>query len=257
VLPDAVDVALAGSAGDAEKIPLTDFCNRPTARAPTEPLDSLALTRLATSSAKVEGSVDAVPPASAVRSTLFRHGAAKADSARGRGAPDRTGPTLRGRVSASRRARRSTSDAPCRRLVRPARVSSFQTARTASTTSPSRDAAFTTQSAFHQQVPPRGLLAQDTEEPATVLEALPPATRLPAIPLGLLLNIRRFPACAAPLHLFAKKLHSLRPEACAPDGRQIGLTACQLLQSLRFLSTTVDMTPTPQALPEVTPLHRF
>jgi hypothetical protein len=106
-------------------------------------------------------------------------------------------------------------------------------------------------------VPPRGLLAQDTEEPATVLEALPPATRLPAIPLGLLLNIRRFPAYAAPLRLFAKRLHSLRPEACAPDGRQIGLTACQLLQSLRFLSTTVDMTTTPQALPEVTPLHCF
>lgn len=81
MLPDAVDIALAGSAGDAEKMPLTDFCNRPTARAPTEPLDSLALTRLATSSAKVEGSVDAVPPASAVRSTLSRHRAAKADSA--------------------------------------------------------------------------------------------------------------------------------------------------------------------------------
>lgn len=71
MLPDAVDVALAGSAGDAEKMPLTNFCNRPTARAPTEPLDSLAFTRLATSSATVEGSVDAVPPASAVRSTLF------------------------------------------------------------------------------------------------------------------------------------------------------------------------------------------
>lgn len=71
MLPDAVDIALAGSAGDAEKMPLTDFCNRPTARAPTEPLDSLALTRLATSSATVEGSVDAVPPASAVRSTFF------------------------------------------------------------------------------------------------------------------------------------------------------------------------------------------
>lgn len=74
VLPDAVDVALAGSAGDAEKMPLTDFCNRPTARAPTEPLDSLALTRLATSSAMVEGSVDAVPPASAARSTLSTNG---------------------------------------------------------------------------------------------------------------------------------------------------------------------------------------
>jgi hypothetical protein len=42
VLPDAVDVALAGSGNDAGKIPLTDFCNRPTARAPTEPLDSQA-----------------------------------------------------------------------------------------------------------------------------------------------------------------------------------------------------------------------
>jgi hypothetical protein len=166
VLPDAVDVALAGSAGDAEKMPLTDFCNRPTARAPTEPLDSLALTRLATSSAKVEGSVDAVPPASAVRSTLFRHGAAKADSARGRGAPDRTGPTLRGRVSASRRARRSTSDAPCRHLVRPARVSSSQTARTVSTPPPSRDAVFTIQSAFHRQMPPRNLLAQVWRSPS-------------------------------------------------------------------------------------------
>lgn len=143
MLPDAVDVALAGSAGDAEKMPLTNFCNRPTARAPTEPLDSLAFTRLATFSATVEGSVDAVPPASAVRSTL---------SLRKR-APDRTGPTLRWRVSASRRARRSTSDAPCRHLVRPDRVSSFQTARTVSTPPPSRDVVFTIQSAFHRQMP--------------------------------------------------------------------------------------------------------
>jgi hypothetical protein len=42
VLPNAVNVALASSANDAGKMPLTDFCNRPTARAPTEPLDSLA-----------------------------------------------------------------------------------------------------------------------------------------------------------------------------------------------------------------------
>lgn len=46
MLPDAVDVPLAGSAGDAEKMPLTDFCNRPTARAPTEPIDSLATATL-------------------------------------------------------------------------------------------------------------------------------------------------------------------------------------------------------------------
>jgi hypothetical protein len=59
----------------------------------------------------------------------------------------------------------STSDAPCHRLVRPARVSSFQTARTASTTLPSRNAAFTTQSAFHQQVPLRACLRRTQRSP--------------------------------------------------------------------------------------------
>jgi hypothetical protein len=57
-------------------------------------------------------------------------------------------------------------------------------------------------------------------------------------PLRLLLNFRQVPARAAPLRQFARKLHSLRPEAFAPNVRQIGFTACQLLQSLRFLSTT-------------------
>jgi hypothetical protein len=42
VLPDAVNVTLASFADNAGKMPLTDFCNRPTARAPTGPLDSLA-----------------------------------------------------------------------------------------------------------------------------------------------------------------------------------------------------------------------
>jgi hypothetical protein len=42
VLSDAVSATLAGIGDYAEKMPLTDFCNRPTARAPTEPLDSLA-----------------------------------------------------------------------------------------------------------------------------------------------------------------------------------------------------------------------
>jgi hypothetical protein len=76
-------------------------------------------------------------------------------------------------------------------------------------------------------------------------------------PLRFLVNIRQFPACAAPLRLFKRKLHSLRPGTLAPDVRQIGHTACQLLQSLRFLSTTVDMTATPRALPEVALLHCF
>jgi hypothetical protein len=49
VLPDAVDVALAGSAGDAEKMPLTDFCNRPQHEHPLNrliPLLSHVLRRL-------------------------------------------------------------------------------------------------------------------------------------------------------------------------------------------------------------------
>lgn len=70
VLPDAVDVTLAGSANDAGKIPLTDFCNRPSARAPTEPLDSLCFCRLATSSARVEGPFDDALPASVMLSTF-------------------------------------------------------------------------------------------------------------------------------------------------------------------------------------------
>lgn len=78
--------------------------------------------------------------------------------------PDRNYPAMA--CSASRRARRSTSDAPCRHLVRPDRVSSFQTARTVSTPPPSRDAVFTIQSAFHRQMPPRNLLAQVLRSPS-------------------------------------------------------------------------------------------
>lgn len=81
------------------------------------------------------------------------------------GAPIRFGAALRWRVSACRRARSSTSDTPCRCLVRSARVSSFQSARTASTAHPSRDAAFTTQSAFHQQVPLGACLRRTRRSP--------------------------------------------------------------------------------------------
>lgn len=42
MLPNAISAALAGNLDDAGKMPQLDFCNRPTARAPTEPLDSLA-----------------------------------------------------------------------------------------------------------------------------------------------------------------------------------------------------------------------
>ena len=42
VLPNAICATLAGAADNAGKMPLADFCNRPTARALEIPLDSFA-----------------------------------------------------------------------------------------------------------------------------------------------------------------------------------------------------------------------
>ena len=86
----------------AGKMSLTDFCNRSSARAPVEPLDSLAsdaLRRLCAGGAPV----DAVSPASV---------APRTPSSR-RGAPIRSGAACRSACSASRRARSTTSAAPC------------------------------------------------------------------------------------------------------------------------------------------------
>lgn len=57
MLPHPVLATLAGAADNAGKMPLTDFCNRPSARAPMDPLDSHAVStrRLAASPAQVGG----------------------------------------------------------------------------------------------------------------------------------------------------------------------------------------------------------
>jgi hypothetical protein len=91
VLPNAVCAALAGATFNAGKMPLADFCNRPTARAPEMPLDSLALNasrRLGSGG----GPVDAVPSSfsQASDALLFR-----------RGAPHRSDAALRAAFSAA------------------------------------------------------------------------------------------------------------------------------------------------------------
>lgn len=215
VLPDAVDVALAGSAGDAEKMPLTDFCNRPTARAPTEPLDSLAFTRLATSLATVEGSVDAVPPASAVRSTLSRDGAAKADSASGE--EFRTGPALPcdgvflplGGLDARPLTLPVTTWFDLLESARPRQPGPFlprlrQETRFSRSRAPSID-----------RCPLATCLrrCRGARHHTRGVAACEPAS---GDPLGLLLNLRQVPACAASLRLSGKRLHHLGPEAHRP-----------------------------------------
>jgi hypothetical protein len=74
-------------------------------------------------------------------------------------------------------------------------------------------------------------------------------------PLRSPLNVRQVPTCVVLRRSSLEDLHCQWPEACAPDGRQIGYAACQLLQSSRFLSTTVDLTVTPHVPPRVAPLR--
>jgi hypothetical protein len=54
VLSSASSISLAGHGGNVGKASLTDFCNRLTARAPEQPLDSCAGERLATPTTPVE-----------------------------------------------------------------------------------------------------------------------------------------------------------------------------------------------------------
>jgi hypothetical protein len=74
-------------------------------------------------------------------------------------------------------------------------------------------------------------------------------------PLRSPLNVRQVPTCVVLRRSSLEDLHCQWPEAFAPDGRQIEYAACQLLQSSRFLSTTVDLTATPHVPPRVTPLR--
>jgi len=53
VLPNAISATLAGNLDDAGKMPQLDFCNRPTARAPTGTARFPRLDHLAVTSARV------------------------------------------------------------------------------------------------------------------------------------------------------------------------------------------------------------
>jgi hypothetical protein len=118
--------------------------------------------------------VDAVLPASAVLSTLSSKGEERLTERRC---------AAGGFVQPPAALESSTSDAPCRQPIRPARGGPSQPARNAFTPPPSRGTASTLRSIFRRQVLPHVLLAQVVKEPATVLAALPPANRLPAFPL--------------------------------------------------------------------------
>lgn len=87
------------------KMRLTDFCNRPPARAPDEPLDSHAGEVPCSTLGAGGDAFDAVPPASIVRSTLSSRSA-------WRGAPHREGCFAAAALSAAGSARRPTSDTP-------------------------------------------------------------------------------------------------------------------------------------------------
>jgi hypothetical protein len=139
VLPDAVLAALAGAAGNAGKMPLTDFCNRPSARAPSKPLDSLASGRvslaappsaerpfgspgrLSTPSARVEGRLTPsfqLQPSSRRPPRADETADGPSRHAKGSAGPDRR--FAAAAFSAARSARSSTSDVPSRPPVRPA-----------------------------------------------------------------------------------------------------------------------------------------
>jgi len=173
-------------------------------------------TRLAASSAKVEGFGWRRPSSFSQLSTL---------SLSRRGVPDRTDPTLRRRFQPLGGLDSSTSDAPCRHPAHPARGRPNQKARTASTTSPSRDATFTLRSAFHRQVLLSPLLAQGAEEPATVLIRRcrhwagfrRSASILPWTSV-------RWPLARSPFVRPWKILHRPSPGLITWDGRQIGFT---------------------------------
>lgn len=146
--------------------------------------------------------------------------------------------------SAARRAHSPTSDAPCRLPPRP-RERSRRAARIASPTPSSKSAASTTRSAFHPQVPPaRRACALPRRGP-------PPYPRL----------CRRGPASGTPRsrpQFAGEPAHreppdpphpgALAPRCDAPD------TACRLLQSTRFPSTTTsDRIPRASSQPGVAP----
>jgi len=104
------------------KMSLTDFCNRSTPRAPTEPLDSPP----AAPRGALGAGGDPVDAVLQLRSRARR----SPDGSSRRGAPDfRTGAAPWPACSAALDARSSTSDAPCRGPDHPARGGTSRTAK--------------------------------------------------------------------------------------------------------------------------------
>lgn len=92
--------------------------------------------------------------------------------------------------------------------------------------------------------------------PPPFLEALPPASRLPAIPFAFLEPPSGPRLRGSPSSVLGR---AALPVIQGLSPRTVGRpehTACQLLQSLRFLSTTVDLTITLRAWLGVTPRRR-
>lgn len=92
--------------------------------------------------------------------------------------------------------------------------------------------------------------------PPPFLEALPPASRLPAIPFAFHEHPSGPRLRGSPSSVPGK---AAPPVARGSSPRTFGrseTTACQLLQSLRFLSTTVDLTITLRGWLGVTPRPR-
>jgi len=148
VLPAASSVTLAGKRRACDKMPLTDFCNRPSTRAPWKPPDSLAE---APCGALRAGGVMRLTPLLQLRAGSRRSPWGGEPDPSERGAPYRT--TL-----PKRRLFRPRIGLAARPLTLPVATrlpprGLHRTARIASATPSSKDPASTTRSAFHRQVP--------------------------------------------------------------------------------------------------------
>jgi hypothetical protein len=174
----------------------------------------------------------------------------------GRRAPDRTGATLRRLVRPFGGLKSATSDVPCHPLVQSERVRSCQEAEDRFHPAAVKRRGFPRSGASSinrcSQTP---CLRRMLRNPPPFSGGVAAIESASGDPLRSPLNVRQVPTCVVLRRSSLEDLHCQWPEACAPDGRQIGYAACQLLQSSRFLSTTVDLTVTPHVPPRVTPLR--
>jgi hypothetical protein len=147
VLPAASSVTLAGKRRACDKMPLTDFCNRPSTRAPWKPPYSLAETPCG---ALCAGGVTRLTPLLQLRAGSRRSPWGGEPDPSERGAPYRT-------ALPKRRRFRPRIGLAARPLTPPVATrlpprGLHRTARIASTKPSSKGPASSTQSAFHRQV---------------------------------------------------------------------------------------------------------